>query len=66
MWGVFAKLIGRFAVEPIKDKKMPVQEPKISKIPLKDNQYYQSLKEIEDDIKKMKKSSVILMKNLPT
>lgn len=43
MWGVFAKLIGRFAVEPIKDKKMPVQEPKISKIPLKDNQYYQSV-----------------------
>lgn len=42
MWGVFARLISRFAVEPIKDKKMPVQEPKISKIPLKDNQYYQS------------------------
>jgi len=43
MWGVFARLISRFAVEPIKDKKMPVQEPKISKIPLKDNQYYQSV-----------------------
>ncbi len=40
MWGVIAKLVGRFAVEPINTKPMPVVPPKISKIPLKENQYY--------------------------
>lgn len=37
------KLISRFAVEPIKEKPMPVAKPPVKNIPLAANQYYQGV-----------------------
>lgn len=41
--GWLGRLIGRFAVENIKDKPMTVQAPTVKKIPLASNQYYQGV-----------------------
>lgn len=42
-WDFFWDIVGRKAAEPINNKPMPVIQPAIKKIPLKEDQYYQTI-----------------------